>query len=79
MVRGRQVVLLHDHPGTQVSSILLFQMVTVAPSPQEEGEREGEEQTGINARTRPEVTSSRLLTSHWPELHHMATPSYKGD
>lgn len=67
MVHGRPVVLLYNRPGTQVSSILLLQIVKVAPSPQEEGERRGEEQTGINARARPEVTSSLLLTSHWPE------------
>lgn len=78
MVDGSQVPLIHSHAGTWVPSILSLCMVRVVPS-LEEGERVhlGGGKTSIHARTSPEVTSSLLLTFHWPELSHMDTPSYK--
>lgn len=77
MVHGSQVALIHSHPRTQVPSILLFHKIIVAPSLWEEGERNKGEKTGIDARARPEVTPSLLLTFHWPELSHTAKPSCK--
>lgn len=70
--------MLHSHPGTQVPSILLLCMVKVARRLQEKGESGRGEQAGINAKAEPEVTSSLLLISHWPEFTHMATPSLQG-
>lgn len=77
MVHGSQVALIHSHPRTQVPAILLLHKIKVAPSLWGEGEGEKGEKTGTDARARPEGTSSLLLTFHWPELSHTATPSCK--